>query len=156
MDIKVIGIDMVNAKLPLMFVLRVIELANESEGVEDLLHLWAEASNADERGEVEADLYEAIEDRELAEATLKLGSVEAVSRLFAERQALKKHLRRVVEASGGVSEVARWAGMPQPALSRILNSMSELRPATMHRLAKAMNVPTEALNPVNDAKDSGS
>ena len=86
MDIKVIGIDMVNAKLPLMFVLRVIELANESEGVEDLLHLWAEASNADERGEVEADLYEAIEDRELAEATLKLGSVEAVSRLFAERQ----------------------------------------------------------------------
>lgn len=63
-DITAIGIDMVDAGLSSEFVSRILELAQESEGVEDLVHLWAGAPNDRERKEVESDLREAIADRE--------------------------------------------------------------------------------------------
>lgn len=44
------------------FISRVLELARESEGIEDLLFLWAEAPN-DERRELVEAMQEAIADR---------------------------------------------------------------------------------------------
>jgi DNA-binding phage protein len=146
-EIKVIGVEMVDAGLPSAFVLRVLELARESEGVEDLVHLWAEAPDADERREVEAALQGAIEDREPGGPAIEVTSAGGAERLLEQRRRHKEHLRRLVEASGGVSAVARRAGMPQPSLSRLLNAMSELRPATLGRLADALGLPLAALSP---------
>jgi DNA-binding phage protein len=145
-DIQAIGIEMVVGGLPYAFVLRVLDLARESDGVADLIHLWAEAPDADERREVEADLQGMIEDREPAGEPLAVVSVDSGDQLLDERRRRKDHLRRLVEEHGGVSEVARRAEMPQPSLSRLLNSMSEPRPATMKRLAEAMRLSVSALS----------
>jgi len=126
-------------------VLRIVELARESEGVDDLLNLWAEAPDAEERQQVEADLYAMIEDREPAGGTAQVASVDDGDALLAARRTQKEHLRRLVEAHGGVSEVARRADIPQPSLSRLLGSVSEPRPATLNRLAAAMGLAPAAL-----------
>lgn len=136
---------MVDAGLPLAFVLRVLELAKESEGVRDLVHLWAEAPDENERNEVEAELQGSIDDREDPGPTTRVESVEQADRLLDQRRREKEHLRRLVEAHGGVSEVARQAEMPQPSLSRLLNAMSETRPSTLLKLARAMDLPLSAL-----------
>ena len=50
-------------------------------------------------------------------------------------------LRRRVDEHGGVSEVARKAGMHQSALGRLLSSASMPRRTTSYRLANALDVP---------------
>lgn len=150
-DIKAIGIEMVDAGLPYAFVLRVLELARESEGVEDLVHLWGGAPDTVERHEVEADLHGMLEDREPSGDIVDVSSGEDGDRLLGLRSRQKAHLRRLVDERGGVSEVARRAKMPQPSLSRLLNSMSEPRAGTLNRLAEAMGVPVSALSAQADA-----
>jgi len=149
-DIKGIGVEMIDAGLPSSFVLRVIELAKESEGVEDLVYLWAEAPDEDERREIEAELHGTIEDREPAGPAHRVESVDAGDHLLDQRRAMKEHLRQLVEQRGGVTNVARRAEMPQPSLSRLLNSLSEPRPATLLRLAQAMDLSVEALTPAEE------
>lgn len=144
-DGAVIGVEMVQAGLPAAFVLRIVELARESEGVDDLLHLWAEAPDAEERQQVEADLYAMIEDREPTGGLPQVPSEDGGEALLATRRAQKEHLRRLVASHGGVSEVARRADIPQPSLSRLLGSVSEPRPATLNRLAAAMGLAPSAL-----------
>lgn len=61
-NIDEIGFGMVEAGLSAGFVLRVLKLARESEGVADLVHIWG-AADVGGRREVEADLREAIRDR---------------------------------------------------------------------------------------------
>ncbi len=139
-EIKAIGEAMLAANLPLEFVGLVLELAKTSEGVEDLVHLWSSAPDEAERREVEAELQAAIEDREPSGPAIEAASVEEGERLLKQRCRQKEHLRRLVDAHGGVSEVARRAQMPQPSLSRLLNSMSEPRPPTLLRLAEAMDL----------------
>ena len=139
-EIEAIGDAMLAANLPEAFVGRVLELAKTSEGVEDLVHLWSSAPDEAERREVEAELQGAIEDRERSGPAIEVASVEEGERLLKQRCRQKEHLRRLVAAHGGVSEVARRAQMPQPSLSRLLNSMSEPRPSTLLRLAEAMGL----------------
>lgn len=113
--------------------------------MDDLLRLWAEAPDAAERQQVEADLYAMIEDREPAGGSPQVPSVDGEGALLAARRAQKEHLWRLVEAQGGVREVARRADIPQPSLSRLLGSVSEPRPATLNRLAAAMGLAPAAL-----------
>jgi transcriptional regulator with XRE-family HTH domain len=61
--------------------------------------------------------------------------------------AWKTRLRHLVEARGGVSVVAKRAGMRQPSLSRLLNSASVPRSSTVHRLARALDIPVGSLLP---------
>ena len=46
-----------------------------------------------------------------------------------------------------MTAVALRAEIPQPSLSRLLNSMSEPRPSTLARLARALGVGGAALAP---------
>ena len=52
----------------------------------------------------------------------------------------KKRLRDLIDRHGGVSEVARRAGIPQPSLSRLLNDASRPRRATLYKIARALDV----------------
>lgn len=56
-------------------------------------------------------------------------------------RAQKEKLRKLIDAHGGVSEVARKAGMHQSALSRMLNSASMPRRTTLYRIANALDLP---------------
>ena len=54
--------------------------------------------------------------------------------------AFKTKLRDVVDKNGGVSDVARLTGIPQPSLSRMLNSPSMPRRTTLYRIANALGL----------------
>lgn len=146
-NLSSIVVEMVQTGLPAAFALRVLELSRESEGVEDLLHLWWEAPNVEERRELEADLQGMIEDRDPPTDSFPVNSAEDGDRLLRVRSEHKEYLRWLVEKHGGVSRVARLAEMPQPSLSRLLNSMSEPRLTTLSRLAKAMGLAPSELDP---------
>lgn len=140
-----IALDMLAAGLPEPFVLRVVALARESEGVEDMLHLWDD--HPAERGAVEAEFQAALDDREPSGPSVQVHGAEAAERLLDERLRQKAHIRSLVETHGGVSRVAQAAGLPQPSLSRFLNTPSEPKPATLHRLATAMGLAVGDLSP---------
>ncbi|MDQ3264273.1 MAG: helix-turn-helix domain-containing protein [Myxococcota bacterium] len=55
-------------------------------------------------------------------------------------QAFKARLRLLIDKNGGVVEVARRAGIPQPSLSRMLNSSSMPRRSTLFKIANALNL----------------
>ena len=154
-DIERIAVAMTVAKLPLEFVLRVVNLATEIEGIADLMALWHEATCRQDRARYEADLYEALEDFQPKGQQEPVDSMRSTDRVYAQRKAFKEHLRQLVEEHGGVSEVARQAEMPQPSLSRLLNSMSQPRPFTLTRLAQAMGLPVAALRPSQGRREKG-
>lgn len=143
-EIGAIAVRMLVAGLPETFVLRVVALARESEGVEDMLHLWDEAES--ERDTILAELQAALDDREPSSPPLAVESVDDAEQVLAERQRQKAHIRALIEQRGGVSRVAELAGVPQPSLSRFLNTPSEPRPATLYRLARAMGLSVAALS----------
>lgn len=137
-DLSFVAIQMINEGLSETFVLRALSLARESEGVEDMLYLWRDEPG--ERPAIEAEIQAAIEDREPAGSAVEIQDGPAADRLIGERLRQKEHIRALVAAHGGVSRVAEAAGIPQPSLSRFLNTPSEPRPATLHRLAVAMGL----------------
>jgi DNA-binding phage protein len=51
----------------------------------------------------------------------------------------KRRLRALIDRHGGVSEVARRSGIPQPSLSRMLASGSMPRRTTLYRIARALD-----------------
>jgi DNA-binding phage protein len=55
--------------------------------------------------------------------------------------AFKKRLRDLIDRKGGVSFVAQQSGIPQPSLSRLLNSVSMPRRSTLYKIANALNLP---------------
>jgi DNA-binding phage protein len=53
----------------------------------------------------------------------------------------KKHLPDLIDRNGGVSAVAERSGIPQPSLSRMLNSASMPRRSTLYKIANAIDAP---------------
>jgi len=51
----------------------------------------------------------------------------------------------LIDQHGGVSEVARKSGIPQPSLSRMLNSGSMSRRSTLYKIANALDLPEKDL-----------
>lgn len=148
--IEVIADSMISRGLPEAFVTRAKELSAQNEGVLDLLYLWFEADADDDREEAVADLAEAIQDHEESGPSQETRSSDELDALLEERRKWKAHLRKLVEERGGVSHVARLSGIPQPSLSRILNTMSEPRPATLLKIADALELRIQDLRPVSD------
>jgi DNA-binding phage protein len=107
--------------------------------------LWLDAtSDPAERNEIIADLHESIDDHRDAPATplrkpyIKYDQLEDVAaRVMAE----KARLRQLIDKHGGVSAVAQKAGIPQPSLSRMLNSASIPRRSTLYKIANALDLP---------------
>ncbi len=144
-DLVPIGIQMVGSGLDWRFVNRVVALALQGNGADSLVEMGAEATSQEDRDAVVADLYELLEDvASPADHGVEQRDTEA---LLSDRQREKAHLRALIEAHGGVSAVARAASIPQPSLSRMLASLSEPRPATLRKLAVAMNLDLAALQP---------
>lgn len=53
-------------------------------------------------------------------------------------RAHKQRLCDLIDKHGGVSDVARKTGIPQPSLSRMLNSGSMPRKSTLYKIANAL------------------
>lgn len=136
-----ISLKMKKAKLPSEFISSAIRTALHYEGVADLVFLWNEESSSKERDEIIADIQELIEDcsrQEIEEHLyIKLNDLEAVKNHIRE---FKDGLLRVINERGGISELSRVTQIPQPSLSRFLNSNAMPRRRTLLKIAEALNL----------------
>lgn len=148
LEISAVTADMLRAGLPRDFVAQVDKTARGWEGVYDQMMLWRDAPDAAQRDEIAADLHEAVND--IAEAPLDVEKKPYIhfDELDAVAQQIlgfKKRLRDLIDQNGGVTEVARRSGIPQPSLSRMLGSASMPRRTTLYKIANAIGAPEAAI-----------
>ena len=140
-----IASEMKKAGLSDEFISGSATLAQEYEGAYDLVVLWAEnANDQEERDEIAADLQEEIDShdeqprRVVEKPYVKFDDLDAIG---ADVAKFKKALRREVDKRGGISELSRLSGIPQPSLSRFFSSAAMPRRTTLYKIAKALSLP---------------
>lgn len=143
MALASIMVEMGAAGLDQEFIVTASELARTDQGVFDLMALW-KGSNPEERDEIVADIQESVDDyQDAPQSPVKKPYIDfdKLGDVAAEVLVKKEKLRDIIDQHGGVSAVAKKAGIPQPSLSRMLNSPSMPRKSTLYRIANALDVP---------------
>lgn len=144
-DIRVeiieIGHAMKLAGLPNPFVAAAVDTAFEFEGVYDLMKMWSEETDPDERDATIADIQDLIDECAQKE---KIEGVyvrfDDLDRIGKDIRRFKDSLRLLVDQRGGIGKLADLTGIPQPSLSRFFSSASMPRRATLLKIAKAMKL----------------
>jgi DNA-binding phage protein len=133
--------EMERAGLHPAFITDAVKIAEESEGVFDLMVLWQEETA--ERDEILADLQEIIDEQHEQPAQIEVKPkipFEKLDAVAEEVIAFKNQLRKKVDAWGGVTKLAEQTGMPQPSLSRFFRSASMPRRVTLYKIAAALGL----------------
>ena len=144
MKLASIMVEMEAAGLGRNFIVAASELARTDQGVFDLMALWHGTEDDAEREEIVGDIQESLDDyRDAPQAPLKKPYIkfEKLGDVAQQVMAKKAKLREIIDRHGGVSAVAQKTGIPQPSLSRMLNSPSMPRRSTLYRIANALNLP---------------
>lgn len=143
LELHAIVVELGAAGLEESFIVAADELARIDQGVFDLLALWRDTRESAERDELVADLWESLADyedappRPLQKPFIRFESLADVAREVAE---YKQRLRLSIDDHGGVAAVANKSGIPQAALTRMLESASLPRRSMIYRVAIAMGV----------------
>lgn len=142
--IATIVVEMSAAGLDPAFIRAASELARTDQGIYDLMALWLDAKgDGAERDEIAADLQDSIDDYQDAPSSplkkpyIRFDQLDDVGDRVLEEKA---RLRDLIDRHGGVTAVARKAGIPQPSLSRMLNSASIPRRSTLYKIANALDL----------------
>ncbi|MBK9370398.1 MAG: helix-turn-helix transcriptional regulator [Deltaproteobacteria bacterium] len=138
---------MVKAGIQPRWVEAVLGLARSSEGVADLMLLWASAENDEDRDGTLACIQDLLDDHEPAVIAPPIRSHRELNATGERLRSYKDALRTLIDAKGGVSAVARGGGLPQPSLSRLLSSGAWPRASTLNRLAKGLGVDVATIHP---------
>ena len=142
LDLAEVAGHMRTAGLPTDFTAAALRGADADEGIAELMILWNQ-SNADDRDKIIADIQDLLDDANdlaMPPAPRPRVSYKDLDHVVAGVRAHKQRLRDLIDRHGGVSEVARRSGIPQPSLSRLLNSGSMPRRTTLYKLASALDV----------------
>lgn len=125
------------------FIAEAFDRARSDQGVFDLIALWSEAETKKEKGEIVADIRDVLDDYAEAPKSPEHKPYirfDALNEVASSIRDHKKRLRDLIDRNGGVSEVARRSGIPQPSLSRMLNSGSMPRRTTLYKIANALGL----------------
>jgi len=145
MKLASIMVEMEASGLERDFIVAASDIARTDQGVYDLMELWLDSSvDSGERDEIVADLQESIDDYKeapSAPAERPYINYENLGDVVEQIRAKKAKLREIIDRHGGVSAVAKKTGIPQPSLSRMLNSASIPRKSTLYRIANALKLP---------------
>lgn len=136
-----IGNRMFLEDLPREFVVSAVKTASEFDGVLDLLKLWDNEEDKQERKEILADIQDMIDDcsqQQQQESTYI--RFDDLAKIAQDITKFKDNLRMIVEKKGGIVTLARQTGIPQPSLSRFFSSASMPRKVTLLKISKALNL----------------
>ncbi len=136
-----VGHKMKLAGLPALFISNAVQLSFEFEGVYNLMKMWEDESDSEERDEIIADIQGLIDDNTQKEKIegvyIRFDDLEAVAQ---DIRKFKDNLRVIVDQNGGIGNLAQLTGIPQPSLSRLFSSAAMPRRATLLKIAKALNL----------------
>lgn len=140
--------EMRRSGLESTFICSLMENCQRYEGVRELMEMWFDETDVKERSKIIADLQESLDDIMNAPSKLEerpyvpYDDVDKVKQNVIE---FKKQLREEIDRQGGISELARKTGIPQPSLSRFFSSASMPRRTTLYKIAKALNLSESAI-----------
>lgn len=144
-DIRVeiieIGHEMNRAGLSKQFIAAAVDTAFEFEGVYDLMKIWTDETEQEERDATVADIQDMIDEcgqKEKVEGVyVRFDDLDQIAKNI---RSFKDNLRLLVDQHGGIGKLADLTGIPQPSLSRFFSSSSMPRRATLLKIAKALNL----------------
>jgi DNA-binding phage protein len=131
-----------------VFICSLMEHCQRYEGIRNLMEMWFDETDSKEQSKIIADLQESLDDIINAPQnpeeypSLPSNDIDKIKRNVIE---FKKRLREEVDRQGGVSELARKTGIPQPSLSRFFSSVSMPRRTTLYKIANALDLPKSAV-----------
>jgi len=133
---------MKDSGLPAEFAVSALKLAEQSRGVFGLMILWSKAQSDEDRDACITEIQEALDDAAEPKGIKHRPRVsyDSLDRIVEAIRQHKGRLRAIIDAHGGVVAVARKSGIPQPSLSRLLNSGSMPRRTTLHKLAEGLDL----------------
>ncbi len=141
MEMIDVGHTMKLAGLPDAFVTSAVELAFHFEGVYNLMKMWDEESEQDERDEIVADIQGLIEDNSQKETIegvyVRFDDLDGIAK---DIRKFKDNLRLIVDQKGGIGNLASLTSIPQPSLSRFFSSAAMPRRITLLKIAKALKL----------------
>lgn len=140
--------EMRHAGIQPAFIYSLMENCQHYEGIRDLMQLWCEESNVEERNKIIADIQDCLDDiNDLPQHIEERPYLryQDLTEIKKDVAVLKKQLREEVDRQGGISELARKTGIPQPSLSRFFSSNSMPRRTTLYKIAKALNLPESSV-----------
>lgn len=136
-------VEMRNANLPPPFVNSLMEYCQKYEGIRDLMEMWFEESSKAEQDSIITDLQTSLDDIANAphefekQISIDFDDLDAIRNDITE---FKNELRKEVDRQGGISELSRRTGIPQPSISRFFSSKIMPRRTTLFKIAKALNI----------------
>lgn len=135
--------EMRRVSLESRFIFSLMENCQRYEGIRDLMEMWFKEEDSKERDQIIADLEESLEDileaPKQPEEKLPI-NFNDLETMRDEILQFKKTLRNEVDRHGGISELSRRSGIPQPSLSRFFHSSAMPRRTTLYKIAKALNL----------------
>jgi len=138
---------MIKNGLPSKFVNRVQDHAKQFEGSYDLMVLWNNETDQDERNEIIADLQEAIDDTDSytthapkVRPKINFDNLENIAKDIVK---FKKKLRSIIDQRSSIREISEKTGIPQASLYRFFNSASLPRKSTLYKIANAIDLDEE-------------
>lgn len=141
MELFAIAMKMGKAGLPASFIVSAVQTALQLEGVSDLMHLWVEEKDKEERDEIIADIQDMIDactqKEKSEEMYIKFNDLDAIAKNI---RAFKDSLYQEIVQRGGISKLGELTGIPQPSLSRFFNSNAMPQRATILKIAKALDL----------------
>lgn len=136
-----IAFQMKSADLPSDFIVAAVKCALEFDGVADLLRMWEAEADQKERDEIVADIQDMIDTCMQTSVTekkyIRFNDLDAVAKNI---RVFKDSLLSEVIKQGGIIELARLTGIPQPSLSRFFNTNTMPQRSTLLKIAKALNL----------------
>lgn len=130
--------------IDVQFILDVLNYVSaDHRGVFELMALWSEADNDADRDAAVADLHDLLEDLSHKGPPTEKPKIKPgeLPKLIDGIKTYKAKLRNLIDSRGGITKVSELCGIPQPSLSRMLNSASMPRKTTLYKIAAALGLP---------------
>jgi hypothetical protein len=133
-------------KLSVNFIAAAVRTAMEFEGVYDLMKMWEAEDDHSERVEIIADIQDMIDDcSETESGEVPYIKFTDLDKIAHDVQKFKDNLRVIVDQKGGIGELSKLTGIPQPSLSRFFASASMPRRTTLLKIARALKLDAVAI-----------
>lgn len=138
-----IATKMAKVGLSVAFINDAVAMAEEYEGLHDLMVLWDEETDISTQDEIIADIQEQIDQhKELPRGIERKPyiSFDDLDQIINDIVDFKKSLYDEVDRWGGITKLAQKTGIPQPSLNRFFNSASMPRRITLYKIANALEI----------------
>lgn len=141
MEMIEVGHKMNQAGLPSAFIAAAVQTAFEFEGIYNLMKMWAEETDQDEKDETITEIQNLVDDCALKDkvdgAFIRFDDLDGIAKHI---RSFKDNLRVLVDQNGGIGTLSDLTGIPQPSLSRFFSEASMPRRTTLLKIAKALKL----------------